>query len=113
MAADDGAAILVVETLCLTANLCIKSLYQSQVFRIVAPHLQRLGEEPVRKATTAYLTVTEWADTDDDGHFVLLTELEEVAQVALTVPTEVSFYLFMETPEHVGWQHIDTAGLHF
>ena len=113
MAADDGAAILIVETLCLTANLCIKSLYQSQVFRIVAPHLQRLGEEPVRKATTAYLTVTEWADTDDDGHFVLLTELEEVAQVALTVPKELSFYLFMETPEHVGWQHIDTAGLHF
>ena len=79
LAADDGASILIVEALCLTANLCIKSLYQSQVFRIVAPHLQRLGEEPVRKATTAYLTVTEWADTDNDGHLVLLTELEEVA----------------------------------
>ena len=56
--------------------------------------------------------MTERADADDHLHGMLLTELQEPAQVALTIPTETALLLLMDIPEHVGGYHTDATSLH-
>ena len=74
LTADNRASILIVEPLQLLGYLMVEALDNLQIFWVVRAYLQRLGEEPVGQSATAYLTVTERADTYDDRHLVFLAK---------------------------------------
>ena len=112
LTADDGAAVLEIKPFQLFANLGIEVFHKFQIRGIVTSHLQRFGEEPVGQSSITYLTMTERTYTHDDRHVVLRAEFNEVSQVALTIPAELAFHLFVKRPEHIRRHHRHSTGLH-
>ena len=112
LTADNRSAILVIKTLQLLANLCIESLYNPQVLRIVTAHLQGLGKQPIGESATTNLAMTEGADTHNNSHLVLFTKFDKTTKVTLTIPTELTLYLLVQTPEYIGRDNGYTTRLH-
>ena len=102
LGSDDWTTVLPLQALYLRKNLAIQFLGQTKKYRVLLTEATALRKDPVRNATIAYLTVTERAQTQDDGHLLLFADFQETAQVSLSVPTEDAFLFLNMTPEDVG-----------
>ena len=56
-----------------------QTLSQPEEHVVLLAQTATLGENPVGDAAVAHLTVTEWSQTQDDGHLLLLADLKEPA----------------------------------
>ena len=110
--ADDRTAVLVEQTLDLRGNLVIEQTDIKQVEGVIGTDIQRLGKQPVRQAAIAHFPVAERSDADDAPQADLAAQFHESAQVLVSVPVENAFFGFMDIPEHVGRDHIDSSGFH-
>lgn len=109
-AAADGAALGVRESPELGDDLRVEARGQRQVRRIVGPGVQPQLHEPVGEASVAGLAVRPGTHPDDDVEAAVLRQLDEGAQIQVTVPAEDARGRLVGLPEHVGGDGIEAAG---
>ena len=92
--------------------MAVEPLHIGEEGLVLGAEPAAFGEHPVGYASVAHLTVAERAKAQYHRHVLLLADLKEATQVALSVPAETSFPLLDVVPEDVGGDHGQSPLLH-
>ena len=113
LGSQHGSAVLPLQPLHLGEDLTVEALYVRKERGILIAQPAALAEHPVGNAAVAHLAMAEGTQTQDDGHVFLPTDLQEAAQIALSVPAVDALFFLDVVPEYVGGYDGDPALLHF
>src|SRR4030042_5207741 len=110
--ADNGSSVFKIQPFKLVCNLVIKAVYIKKVAGIVGTDLERTAVQPVGQTSVAHFAMAKRADPYDHLHIVFLTEFHKFPQVQVPLPVEFAFLIFMQDPEYIAGDDIDSPGFH-
>ena len=108
---DDGAAVFAIESFELLCDFAIELSRVFEIERVIAADLQGLCEKPIRKSSVAYFAMAERPESHDCIKTFFLAQLDEFSQVAPAVPSKLAFFFFVNIPEYIRRNNIESSCL--